>query len=70
MKTAANNSRFSPLARMGLAAMSEAVEEIRAERVRTGETMVVWRDGRVCHIHPAAPLVVREPSPGYSAKLR
>lgn len=60
MMNRANHPGLSPLARKALAAMTEAVDEIKDECRRTGDTMVVWRDGRVCHIHPDAPPVIRE----------
>ena len=53
-------SNFSELARKALAAMTEAVDEIKEECRQTGETMVVWRDGKICDIHPEAPAMIRE----------
>ena len=47
-------------------ALKKAVAETIADHKRTGDPIVVWRDGRVVKI-PAAQIEIREPGAEYKA---
>jgi hypothetical protein len=57
------------MALLTLEALREAVSEVIAEHKRTGEPLVVWRDGKVVKI-PADQIGVRETQANYSKKKK
>ena len=41
-----------PMEKMAEKALQEAVAEVIADHKRTGEPLIVWRDGKVAHVPP------------------
>ncbi|MBM4045787.1 MAG: hypothetical protein FJ279_11785 [Planctomycetes bacterium] len=57
------------LIRKADAALRKAVADVVREHKRRGESLTVWRDGKVVEIPPEE-LVVREPSVEYRKRKR
>ena len=53
-----------PLAILALEALRKAVAEAIADHKRTGDPIVIWKDGKVIRV-PADQIVVREPEVKY-----
>jgi membrane-bound ClpP family serine protease len=66
-----NKSRLvrKPLALLAEEALKKAVADVIAEHKRTGEPLVIWRDGKVVKI-PADQLEVREAQTEYSEEKK
>ena len=42
--------RKIPMEKMAEKALQEAVAEVITDRKRTGDPLIVWRDGKVAHV--------------------
>ncbi len=61
-----------PMEKMAEKALQEAVAEVIADHKRTGDPLIVWRDGKVAHVPPDQ-IEIRETKAEYSSfakKLR
>jgi len=56
-----------PLAIRAEEALKKAVAEAIADHKRTGDSIVIWKDGKVVRV-PADQIVVREPEAEYPKK--
>ncbi len=54
-----------PMEKMAEKALQEAVAEVIADRKRTGDPLIVWRDGKVAHVPPEQ-IEIREMKAEYS----
>jgi len=57
--------RKMPMEKMAEKALQEAVAEVIANRKRTGDPLIVWRDGKVAHVPPEQ-IEIREMKAEYS----
>jgi hypothetical protein len=57
--------RNMPMEKMAEKALQEAVAEVIADRKRTGDPLIVWRDGKVAHVPPEQ-IEIREMKAEYS----
>ena len=59
------NHRKIPMEKMAEKALQEAVAEVIADHKRTGDPLVVWRDGKIAHVPPEQ-IEIREMKAEYS----
>ena len=59
-KNGAGKRRIHALHVKAVRAMKEAVEEVIRDHARTGDRVVIWRNGKVVQV-PAAQLLPRKP---------
>ena len=57
--------RKMSMEKMAEKALQEAVAEVIADRKRTGDPLIVWRDGKVAHVPPEQ-IEIREMKAEYS----
>ena len=57
--------RKIPMEKMAEKALQEAVAEVIADHKRTGDPLIVWRNGKVAHVPPDQ-IEIREIKAGYS----
>jgi len=57
--------RKIPMEKMAEKALQEAVAEVIADHKRTGDPLIVWRDGKVAHVPPEQ-IEIREMKAEYS----
>ena len=57
--------RKMPMEKMAEKALQEAVAEVIADRKRTGDPLIGWRDGKVAHV-PLEQIEIREMKGEYS----
>ena len=69
MKKTKHMASEIPLEVLAEKALKKAVAEAIADHKRTGDPIVIWKDGKVVRV-PADQIVVREPEVKYSIPKR